>query len=678
MTFASTRRATTIARTSLSGAVLVSLALASGSARAELPSIDARTWRPSTDPSASLVIEPAVTPGAGVLSFGAWSHYSYRPLALKRAGSDDVALRPLEHVVGLDATANLGIGDRFAFGALVPLVLWQEGSRGLPPTVSGVERAPTSAIGDIGLSMKVAILPFCTTKESCPQTDQEESDPDRKAGGGFRLAGLGNVSLPTGARTSFASEGATTVTARLLAEYTLIVAAVQASVGYRLRTIERTWPAAEAGGYTFGDEIPWTLGLSVRPAVLGIDPGNRQKLEIAGHGWLPAGPVGPFGAGERGSAALSPALLAVSDRIELGRYRDAFVLGGAEIGLNGAVGVPAFRVVAALGWAPREHDMDHDGVKDDLDGCREIPEDKDGFEDSDGCPEIDNDDDGIIDKEDACPNVKGVESPDKRKNGCPLPDKDGDGIEDSVDACPDVKGVESKDPKRNGCVDLDADADGIPDSQDKCPAQAEDKDGFQDEDGCPDPDNDGDGITDKEDACPNEKGERSSDPAQNGCANRDRDGDTFPNDKDKCPDQAEVWNGVTDDDGCPDEGGKPLVTIDDKRTIRFAKPLELTGPTEAPDVAPASIPALRALATELAKHPDWTLAVGARPGGGDATKAQLAALARSLAVVRELSAMVRRDGVAETVGWDVVSKRPGAAETGLGFLVLVTPPAGAP
>src|SRR5947209_11191904 len=84
------------------------------------PSIDARTWRPPTDPNASLVTEPAVTPGPGVFSVGGYASYAYRPLALRRSGSDDVVLRPVEHQFGLDAVANLGIGQRFAIGANIP------------------------------------------------------------------------------------------------------------------------------------------------------------------------------------------------------------------------------------------------------------------------------------------------------------------------------------------------------------------------------------------------------------------------------------------------------------------------------------------------------------------------------------------------------------------------------
>jgi OmpA-OmpF porin, OOP family len=615
----------------------------------ERPAIDTRTWRSSTDPNASLVLEPAVTPGPGVFTVGAYSHYSFHPISLRRGNTDDVALRPLEHVLGIDAIANIGIGQRLALGAVAPVIVYQDGSKPLPKTVSESSSVPSFGFGDLGFTAKGALI--------------------RNERGGFGLAALGYVSLPTGDRTSFAGEAGPTASARLLAEYTLLVAVAQASLGYKFRTDHRTWPAAEVGGVRFGDEIPWSVAIALRPGVFGIDPGNRQRLEVGFHGWLPAGPVGPFGSGNPGSAALSPVLAAVSDRIELGHYRDTFLTIGGEIGITQAVGVPAFRAIVGIGWTPRSHDMDGDGVKDDVDGCPEIPEDKDGFEDNDGCPEIDNDDDGIIDREDACPNVKGSPSSDPKKNGCPLPDADGDGVEDAVDMCPKEKGSPSKDPKRNGCPAQDADGDGVDDSVDKCPNQPEDRDGFQDNDGCPDPDNDGDGIADKEDACPDAAGEPSTDSAKNGCPNPDRDGDTFDNGVDKCPDSAEVFNGIDDDDGCPDEGGKPLVVIDDKRKVRLAKPLKLSGTAE-PEVDPASLPTLRALALELNRHRDWTLAIGARPVPGP--NADLDALNRAFAVVRVLAGLSRRDGLAETVGWDAVKYDADAASS-VAFRILVAP-----
>ena len=47
------------------------------------------------------------------------------------------------------------------------------------------------------------------------------------------------------------------------------------------------------------------------------------------------------------------------------------------------------------------------------------PEDKDGIDDTDGCPEDDADQDGIPDTTDACPREPGQPSPDPKKNGCP-------------------------------------------------------------------------------------------------------------------------------------------------------------------------------------------------------------------------------------------------------------------
>jgi OOP family OmpA-OmpF porin len=376
------------------------VALLSAHARAEdLPSIDARTWRPSTDPNAGLALDPVMTPGPWVWSASAFANYALRPVTLRGDGSRDAALRPLEHTLGVDAALNLGIGKRFAVGGVLPVLAYQDGSGALPPQVSSRSRVVSPALGDAGLSLKGTLV------------SNEQ--------GGFGLATLGYVTLPTGNRGSFAGEGAPTASVRILAEYTLLIASVQASAGYKLRTQHRTWPDAASGGIRFGDEIPWSVGFSMRPGVLGIDPGNRQRLELAAHGWLPAGPVGPFGLGSRGSSALSPVLLALSDRIELGHYRDVFVMVGGEVGLTDAVGVPAFRGVLGLGWTPRSHDRDGDGVDDDFDGCPDIPEDKDGFEDQDGCPDIDDDDDGILDRDDACPREPGPASDVPSMNGCP-------------------------------------------------------------------------------------------------------------------------------------------------------------------------------------------------------------------------------------------------------------------
>src|SRR4030067_454304 len=84
-------------------------------------------------------------------------------------------------------------------------------------------------------------------------------------------------------------------------------------------------------------------------------------------------------------------------------------------------------------------DSDGDGIWDSDDACPSNPEDYDGFQDEDGCPDYDNDKDKVLDEIDKCPN------------------------------------------------DLD-----------KCPDQAETFNGFQDEDGCPDSIAVGDTVSVKE------------------------------------------------------------------------------------------------------------------------------------------------------------------------------------
>ena len=68
---------------------------------------------------------------------------------------------------------------------------------------------------------------------------------------------------------------------------------------------------------------------------------------------------------------------------------------------------------------PKLADRDGDGIPDIYDQCPDQPEDKDGIDDGDGCPETDADGDGIPDTEDACPKQPGPRNPDPKKNGCP-------------------------------------------------------------------------------------------------------------------------------------------------------------------------------------------------------------------------------------------------------------------
>lgn len=135
-------------------------------------------------------------------------------------------------------------------------------------------------------------------------------------------------------------------------------------------------------------------------------------------------------------------------------------------GENGTdIGLITEKMVEVMGT-----DKDGDGIPDDIDQCPDVPEDKDGFEDEDGCPDYDNDKDGIYDTQDECPNDPEDRDGFEDTDGCPDPDNDKDGICDPWVA---EQGKQSQYEK-------------ICKGSDQCPNQPETINGFKDEDGCPD------------------------------------------------------------------------------------------------------------------------------------------------------------------------------------------------
>jgi OOP family OmpA-OmpF porin len=259
-------------------------------------------------------------------------------------------------------------------------------------------------------------------------------------------------------------------------------------------------------GFAFGGRIAWRLipRLSVEAEMLASPTQTRNgassmwvlgcRVNVLVH-LLTSGPVQPFvlvgGGGLRSFVAhedvvdsdADPFLHAgIGARFPLGETwglrLDARVLVppalASDVGTYGEeteFGGPDFElltgVYAALGQPPRpappppppppppvvDKDTDGDGILDKNDKCPNEAEDKDGFEDSDGCPDLDNDRDGILDMDDRCRNEP----------------EDKDEFEDE-----------------DGCPDVDNDKDGIPDDKDKCPNAPETVNGYQDEDGCPD------------------------------------------------------------------------------------------------------------------------------------------------------------------------------------------------
>jgi OmpA-OmpF porin, OOP family len=256
---------------------------------------------------------------------------------------------------------------------------------------------------------------------------------------------------------------------------------------------------------TAGSELPFGVGVAYALA--------KQKFDLVGE---------VFGAIPLGTHQTYQPLEALAG-VKLYLARNSFLTLGAGRGLIADQGAnPDLRAFIGIVFEPNVGDRDGDGIKDDLDKCPDAPEDFDGFEDEDGCPDLDNDHDDIPDELDKCPDIP----------------EDKDGIQDD-DGCPE------------GDIN-DRDGDKIPDDVDKCPDEPEDFDGFQDEDGCPDPDNDGDKILDVDDLCPNEPEDVDGFEDTDGCPDLDNDHDRIPDRDDKCPNEPETYNGFEDTDGCPD------------------------------------------------------------------------------------------------------------------------------
>jgi outer membrane protein OmpA-like peptidoglycan-associated protein len=203
------------------------------------------------------------------------------------------------------------------------------------------------------------------------------------------------------------------------------------------------------------------LVLQIRPQLTGPGPDRASGLflDLEAGGVLTGLLVRPelsatLGYGiDLGPVVLAPHLRVMhvvhwDDPIDDGQA--VVLMAGLSVVLGEAHALPAVIEEAPL-EVPR--DTDGDGIFDADDLCIDVPEDLDGIDDLDGCPEDDVDGDGILDADDLC--VRDPEDLDglRDSDGCPEEDADLDGILDPVDACPEapevINGVEDLD----GCPD---------------------------------------------------------------------------------------------------------------------------------------------------------------------------------------------------------------------------------
>jgi hypothetical protein len=578
--------------------VLLACVLPGAVARAEEPpfdpAIDVQLFDYSIGPKQFFTVDSADIAERKQLALDAFVTFMTKPFSVYNTDGavdptimGDPRTQVVKSITAGQLTAAYGVSDKLQIGAMLPLVLSLTGD-GLDPATGAHSMTGVSVtgLGDLFVQGKYKLW---TSK-----------------GGSARFAGTGGFTVPS----SFGSDGSQfigddlpTLRGGLALTWSKGPLSLGADAGFILRKPRTIYASTIGQQLTFGAAA--AIAVTERFNVIG---------ELFGRGGLES----KFALDE------SPMEAVGGFRLIAGRSLAVTVGGGA--GLDRAIGAPQARFFFSLGYAPDVRDSDGDGIQNASDKCPLVPEDRDGFEDRDGCPDDDNDGDRRMDGEDKCPDeaedLDGFDDDD----GCPELDNDQDKIEDLVDKCPNDAEDGAQPYPTDGCPanKRDSDGDNIPDNADSCPMEEEDADGFEDGDGCPDADNDADGIPDSADRCPVCPEDKDGFEDDDGCADDDNDKDGVPDALDACPTQAETFNGVKDDDGCPDTGGIELVRLDGDRLVVDKVPtFDAKGLTMAGELIVAQMAGVMRAHDEVTK---WLVAL-AQAKQADAQK--LAALVKA-------------------------------------------------
>jgi outer membrane protein OmpA-like peptidoglycan-associated protein len=509
----------------------VLLLLMSASANAQNYNLSLIDFEPAMDSRGMITIERGQSLETGQFNLGIYLGHGLGSLNQSIGGRDATLAR---HYSTGHALFAVGIEGWAELGVQVPIHMVRGDFDG-----SGDEITVASdGIGDVRTSLKVTIL-----------------RPERYP---VSLALALHARLPTGSKDVFMTDDGLALTPQLIVDTDFLGRiSTSLNLGYTSRSDYVLNRPTNAGGAVLdrtssvarSNHLNADLGL-----VLAVVR-NRFYIVVESINRLPVS--------TQNGEALSSAVLLGAKFFLLQHSFFSF-------GLTRAVVTeptrPDWQGFVGIVFEPQEDDQDGDGIIDDKDQCLADPEDRDGFEDTDGCPEQDNDKDGLYDFVDACPNHPEDFNNFEDRDGCfdGNRDRDRDGLVDRKDQCPEQPEDRDQYRDNDGCPDPDNDMDTIPDVADKCPLIQEDIDGFEDADGCPDTDNDKDGIVDSQD---------------------------------RCPDQPENMDGIEDEDGCPEE--RVVVT---REKIEFEGKVYFE--TDRAEIKPESTELLDAIGVAMNDHPE--------------------------------------------------------------------------
>ncbi len=506
-------------------------------------SFDVQLFAPSIGIRPFLTIDSAHVSAHKQWGLSLMGSYQNRPFSIYSVSPADMTEKTVDVVnnqLSFEAAAYVGLLDQFQLGIGLPITGWFQGYR---YTMTGEARDPVGSggLGDIRIEGKAKMATFGPGNE-------------------FLLSVIPGVTVPTADRDNFLGDKNLTGRFKTVTEYRRQDFRAAFLLGLLFRQPSKAFSAEVGSQIMYG--LATDYAVSRDSSVITELTGRHPLTESEG--------INPAGTKSTSRWWTDANPVEVDLGLRLALPGQVAVTFGVGAGVKRGIGAPKFRAFLGAAWAPDFRDRDSDGIYDAEDRCPNQPEDKDGFKDSDGCPDPDNDGDGLADAQDKCPDEAEDLDGYQDDDGCPELDNDKDGIPDINDPCPnaaeDGKGKRPKD----GCPSTgeDTDGDGIPDSRDKCPDEPEDRDGFQDYDGCPDPDNDEDNIPDAFDACPNEAEDADGFEDTDGCPDPDNDKDGILDAADKCPLEPETINGNQDDDGCPDEGQEIVHVADANIDVR--------------------------------------------------------------------------------------------------------------
>jgi hypothetical protein len=289
-------------------------------------------------------------------------------------------------------SAQLGILSRGALAVRMPVLFVQrgEGVAGAPAGLSPFQAASVGA-GNPALDGRIRLL-------GAPVR------PDGSVKDGAALALRGVVHLPIGTSHAFFADDSWRTELAATADIELFGIGAGVALGYRHRFDEH---AAKDDALTHVLRLSAGLRLPL-PLIARALPGRVQEAALLE---LDVGTA----ARDFFAKAKTPVEGRLGYRIIVGDVFSTLTFGA---GFTDGIGAADFRCLVGVGYSPRQHDQDADGVPDSDDQCVHLPEDRDGFQDADGCADDDNDGDLIVDEDDQCPLAPAEPDRDNDEDGC--------------------------------------------------------------------------------------------------------------------------------------------------------------------------------------------------------------------------------------------------------------------